>query len=234
MSQLPFHPAPGFGDLAPGWSVVPQNPIHSDGTDLVPSIQATAPGHVIQIRRLGDLVAASFVVPQNPIVDALKNSMAKAGMSGCGGLGCGCAGFGCDGGAEFYSLNGLGQLDTSSLSNFISSVPTWAQEPSMIASIPNWAFYGGLAVGAYMIFMPGGKEYRGKARALRSQYRGYRRFGQTLAAQNPRRRNESISEGYYNRTGFHPIRSADDYDPEAVGESRAYATRKRRTARRAA
>ena len=48
----------------------------------------------------------------------------------------------------------------------------------------------------------------------------------------PRRRNESISEGYYNKTGFHPIRSADDYDPEAVGESRAYAARKRRKARR--
>ena len=47
-----------------------------------------------------------------------------------------------------------------------------------------------------------------------------------------RRRNESISEGYYNETGFHPIRSADDYDPEAVGESRAYAARKRRKARR--
>lgn len=44
-----------------------------------------------------------------------------------------------------------------------------------------------------------------------------------------KRRNESISEGFYDGAGrFHPIRRADDYDPEAVGESRAYAKRKKK------
>ena len=45
---------------------------------------------------------------------------------------------------------------------------------------------------------------------------------------HPVRQNESISEGFYDSKGrFHPIRSADDYDPEAVGEDRAYAKRRR-------
>ena len=189
---MPYHVAPGLGDLAPGWFVVPQNPIQGDGTPLVPSLQATAPGRVIRMAGLADLVAASFVVPQNPLVSTLQNSMSRVGM---GGMGCGCGGgFGCDGGANFYALNGLGQLDFSSLSNFTASVPAWAGEASPISAIPNWAFYGGLAVGAYFVLAPGGKEYRQKSKALRSQYRGYRRAGQYLA-QNPRRRNESISEG---------------------------------------
>jgi hypothetical protein len=45
-------------------------------------------------------------------------------------------------------------------------------------------------------------------------------------------RNESISEGYYDKKGrFRPIRHADDYDPEAVGETRTYAKRKKRSKR---
>ena len=45
-------------------------------------------------------------------------------------------------------LSGLGQLDTSSLGNFVSSVPTWLNEPSPIFSgVSNWLFWGGLIVG---------------------------------------------------------------------------------------
>jgi hypothetical protein len=100
MSHIPFHPAPGFGDLLPGSFVVPQNPVRSDGTPLVPSVQATAPGMVVRVPSLADLLQASFVVPENPL---------RRGMSG---LGCGCGGgcsaqFGSDGGANYYALNGL-------------------------------------------------------------------------------------------------------------------------------
>jgi hypothetical protein len=46
---------------------------------------------------------------------------------------------------------------------------------------------------------------------------------------NPRRQpNEGISQGFYDGAGrFHPIRAADDYDPEAVGEHHQYAPKKR-------
>jgi hypothetical protein len=48
-------------------------------------------------------------------------------------------------------------------------------------------------------------------------------------ARRPRRRkNESISQGFWRDGVFHPIRSADDYDPDAVGESRQYAKKKGR------
>jgi len=158
MSQMiPFHPAIGFGDLPKGWYIVPQHRITTPGTPLVPSIQATAPNRILRRPRLQELVAGSFTVPQNPVatnlgMGRLRDLMAggftvpqnpiQAGMSG---LGCGC---GCGGGGQAnYTLNGLGQLDTSSIGNFFSSIPSWLQEPSAFASIPNWLLYGGFAIG---------------------------------------------------------------------------------------
>ena len=43
-----------------------------------------------------------------------------------------------------------------------------------------------------------------------------------------RRRNSSITEGYYDHAGFHPIRSASDYDPAIAGET-GRASRKTRS-----
>lgn len=63
------HPAPGFGDLLPGFFVVPQNPF-------------TPP---VRVPGIGDILPGRFIVPQNPLRDAL-------GMSG--GCGCGCGGSG--------------------------------------------------------------------------------------------------------------------------------------------
>ena len=104
MAQLTFHPAPGLSDLAPGWFVLPQNPLEQDdATVLVPTMSATAPGYWIQQPTLGDLVAGSFVVPQNPVAQNLVQ-----GLAGLRGMGCGCSsGFGCDGGRQFYGLNGV-------------------------------------------------------------------------------------------------------------------------------
>lgn len=151
MSHLPFHPAVGFGDLAPGWFVLPQNPVRSDGTPLVPSIQATAPGQGIQLPSLADLVAGSFVVPQNPLLP-------KVGMSG---LGCGCGGgFGCDGGANYYALNGLAGLgDTTTPIVGTDAVSTWlaaqgsmgltlADNTTLLGfTLPNWG-WGAAALAA--------------------------------------------------------------------------------------
>ena len=156
MSHLPFHPAVGFGDLAPGWFVLPQNPVRSDGTPLVPSIQATAPGKAIQLPSLADLVAGSFVVPQNPLLP-------KVGMSG---LGCGCGGgFGCDGGANYYALNGLAGLgDTTAPTPIVGTdaISAWLADQGSFGltladnttllgmTLPNWG-WGAAALAAVWV-----------------------------------------------------------------------------------
>jgi hypothetical protein len=73
MSHIPFHPAPGLGDLLPGEFVVPQNPIRDAGTALVPSAVALAGGRPYKVAKLGDLMPGKFTVPQNPIVTTLRN-----------------------------------------------------------------------------------------------------------------------------------------------------------------
>lgn len=158
--QLRHHPAPGFGELMPGFHVVPQNPIRDAGTVLVPSVQAAAGNQIVRVPHMGELLPGTFRVPSNPI---LKNL--TGGMSG---LGCGPA---C----------GLGQVQQAaasgnlmgSLGGTIGSVGTWLQQ-SMLFGIPNWALVAA-GIGAVMFMAPGGSEYRGKRAALRSQYRGYRR-----------------------------------------------------------
>lgn len=159
--QTSFHPAPGLGDLLNGWFIVPQNPVRNDTTTIVPSVQALAPNHVLRVKSMGDLVSGAFVVPQNPVA---KNT----GLSGCG-----CAG-GCGtcGGSSNYGLSGFD----------FSSITDWAQQASPVAGLPNWLLYGGLGLGAYMLLAPGGSEYRSKSRALKSEYRGYRRLAQRVAA----------------------------------------------------
>lgn len=169
MSQINIHPAPGLGDLAPGFFVVPQNPVRPDSTVLVPSVQASLPGSIVRKPHIGEFVAATFTVPQNPIVKNLQTGM--GGLAACSGLGCGCGTPSCNG-ANFYGMSGFD----------ISSVTDWAQATSPVAGLPNWALYGGAAVAAWLIFMPGGSEYRAKKRALASEYRGYRRAAGRIAA----------------------------------------------------
>lgn len=70
-SFLRFHPAPGFGDLMPGWFVVPQNPITTPGTALVPSLQGTRPNQVLRRTTMAELMPGSFTVPQNPLWRAI-------------------------------------------------------------------------------------------------------------------------------------------------------------------
>lgn len=155
MSQINFHPAPGLGDLINGWFVVPQNPLRTTPTVIVPSVQATAPGQILRKPRLGDFVAATFTVPQNPLAT-------KLGLSGVGCAGCGCAG-----GQNYSGLQGF-DLET---------IKTWAQQPSIVSAIPNWALYGVAAAGAYLLLMPGGSDYR----AARSEARGYKRLARRYA-----------------------------------------------------
>lgn len=74
MPHIHMHPAPGLGDLLPGFFVVPNNPIKGNtGLGYVP--------------HFGELMPGKFSVPENPII---------RGLSGCGipgrGNSCGCGG----------------------------------------------------------------------------------------------------------------------------------------------
>ena len=64
--NLNFHPAPGLGELLPGWHAVPQNPI------------TAANATVTYIPRMGELLPAYYTLPQNPLLAALGG-----GRCGC-------------------------------------------------------------------------------------------------------------------------------------------------------
>jgi hypothetical protein len=172
MSQIGFHPAPGLGDLAPGWFVVPQNPLRNDSTVLVPSVQASAGGRMVKKPHIGDFVAGSFVVPQNPVRRNLATGMMGLG----GGLGCGCGTPDCGSGsgANPYGLQGLGDLD-------LTATTDWLQAPSLFSAIPNWALYGGIAFAAYILLSPGGSAYRRERIESQSYHTGYQRLGRALS-----------------------------------------------------
>jgi hypothetical protein len=78
MSHIPFHPAPGLGDLLPGEFVVPQNPIRDAGTALVPSAVGLNGGKPYRVAKLGDLMPGKFTVPQNPLITTLMNGYGGA------------------------------------------------------------------------------------------------------------------------------------------------------------
>lgn len=158
MAHLDVHPAPGFGDLIPGWFSVPQNPIQGDSTPIVASINAKAGGMAVKIPTMGELLPGFFVVPQNPLRDQL----------GMGRLGCGTCGMGQAAPPGTTDLMG-------SLTGMGTSVTSWLQS-SMVAGIPNWLLVGG-AVAAYFLLTPGGSEYR----AQRAAARGYRRLARSLS-----------------------------------------------------
>lgn len=138
MPYLPVHPAPGLGDLMNGWFNVPGNPITTPGTPLVPSVTGLMGGAPSRRKTLGELMAASFVLPQNPLCTALSGGM--------GNLGCGCGG--CQGTQQTWSLNGLSGL--GAMTDFTS----WMSAASPVSSsIPNWMFFGGIAaIAGYFMF----------------------------------------------------------------------------------
>jgi hypothetical protein len=113
--MLNFHPAPGLGDLAPGWFNIPQNPLRPDSTVLVPTVSAAVGNRVTVKPRLGDFVASRFTVPQNPIV---KNLMTGMGMGCCDS---------CSNGFNSSGLQGL-TMDGTGLAGtglFAGDMSTW-------------------------------------------------------------------------------------------------------------
>ena len=150
MAGIPFHPAPGLGDMMPGWWTVPQNTV-------------TARQGITKVPGIGEIIDGYYVVPQNPIKDFVTNNVkplatgpGPAGLnappsSGVSGLGCG-GGCGCGGMCGGHG--GLGDI-TTDLSNIVSDIGsgnfsqagtdflTLLQEPTL-AGIPLWAFGIGL------------------------------------------------------------------------------------------
>ena len=93
MAHIYHHPAPGLGDLVPGFAIIPQNPIRR------------ATGQVLYVPHIGEFMPATFVVPENPLVRSLQ----------CGHLGCGC-GMGNLG----FTIPGL-NIDTSQITTWLSA-----------------------------------------------------------------------------------------------------------------
>jgi hypothetical protein len=94
---MPFinvHPAPGLGELTPGWFIVPNNPF-----------QLRQP--VARTTGVGELVAAHWTLPQNPLANQLATiglppgqSSQKAVIQGLGAI---------DLGSEFSSWANPGE-----------------------------------------------------------------------------------------------------------------------------
>lgn len=133
MSMIPYHPAPGLGDLLPGFFAVPQNPIR-DAVTVVP--------------RIGDILPACFAVPQNPIRDYMSGHIHQIarepgapGMlngrvvdGGVGGCGCGGTCGGCGG----VGMGGISD-DLSAIGTKISSGDIMGAVQSSVFGVPLWA-----------------------------------------------------------------------------------------------
>ncbi len=151
MSMIQYHPAPGLGDLLPGFFVVPQNPItDAQGVTYVP--------------RIGEILPGSYAVPQNPIKDYMAGRLNLIGREpGVPGKvngklsGCGCGGS-CGG------CGGLGDISTD-ISKFTTDLTagnfSQAIQDSIIG-VPVWAIAGALA----LLFFAGGEShsYYGRSR----------------------------------------------------------------------
>ena len=164
--MLNYHPAPGLGDLLPGFFVVPQNPItDNQGTTYVP--------------RIGDILPGSFPVPQNPIKDYMTGQLSligrQPGTQGTingkpagGGCGCGgsCGNPACGG--------GLGDItaDMAKISSDISAGNYGQVFSDTVFSVPVWAIAGGLV----LLFFMGGEKHSYYHRTRRAAQCGTRRL----------------------------------------------------------
>lgn len=160
-----FHPAPGLGDLLPGFFVVPQNPMH--GVNYVP--------------RIGDILPGSFPVPQNPIKDYMTgrlnliarepgvqgtiNGKPATGVSGCSGGSCGCSGS-CGGG-----LSGVSE-DFAVIQADITAGDYGKVLTDSILGIPIW----GIAAGLVLVMFAGGEQHSYVGRGRRAARAASRAF----------------------------------------------------------
>lgn len=170
MAQLSHHPAPGLGDILPGWFAVPQNPViaKQQGITYAPTI--------------GDILPGSYPVPQNPIKDYTKGQVRMIGQApsagsgqlngvGVGNCGCGCNGAGAcgDHGACGCGVSGLGSIsdDFAKISSDITSMNLLQAVQDPIFGVPVWAVAGALYL---MLFMGGSQSHVSRARRAVKAY----------------------------------------------------------------
>jgi hypothetical protein len=153
-ANISFHPAPGLGDLMPGWFAVPQNSVTNRGPG----------GPVTYTPTIGDILPGSFVVPQNPIKDYTKGQVKLIGQSnpsapgmingkpvtGMGDCGCGCGGGGgCGGGLGQITVAGLTfnpSADITQIGNDINAGNIMNVFTDTFLNVPVWVYAALLAV----------------------------------------------------------------------------------------
>lgn len=175
--NLALHPAPGLGDLLPGFFAVPQNPM-----DLAQS-------GITRSQGIGDILPGSFVVPQNPIVNFTTGRVGLIGQQtgGPGQLngkkvgGCGCGG-GCGG---CGSSHGMGQL-TQVMSDLTAGNFTQALMTDTIGGFPTYVWVGGGLVLLYLLAGPS----QGSSRVSRAR-RAYGAYHSNPRRSGRRRRRMS-------------------------------------------
>lgn len=87
MAAIPYHPAPGFGELPPGYMSikglsalvsaafpVPQNPLNPNQMNY----PAYGGGGVKYVPKMAEILPSRFATPSNPLIAQLR-----AGMTGC-------------------------------------------------------------------------------------------------------------------------------------------------------
>lgn len=118
MANVAFHPAPGLGDLLPGWFTVPQNPV-KDGVSYVPSI--------------GEILPGSFAVPQNPVKDYTNGQVKLIGQSSppSSSNGCGC------GGGSTSNSGGVGDISLE-----LNQLMTDVQSGNVMNALTNDTLFG--------------------------------------------------------------------------------------------
>lgn len=150
MSMIKYHPAPGLGDLLPGFFVVPQNPIK----DATPTTY---------VPRIGDILPGAFAVPQNPIKDYMNGRLNLIGREpGVPGMVNGVSGCGC--GGSCGGCGGLGDISTdiAKIQSDFTAGNYGQILQDTVFSVPVWAIAGGLA----LLFFMGGEQhsYAGRTR----------------------------------------------------------------------
>ena len=162
--NLSIHPAPGLGDLLPGWYAVPQNPV---------DIGLSGIGYTSGI---GEILPGSFAVPQNPLKDYTagrvrligQQSSSSGSLNGSPTHDCGCGGScgGCGSGSGMGTLS----TDFSQLTTDLSSGNFSAALSDSIAGIPASMWLIGIAVAFFAFSGSTGPSRYSRARRA---YRAY-------------------------------------------------------------
>jgi len=161
MSHINMHPAPGLGDLVPGFFVVPQNPI-------LP---------VRRVMGMGEFIEGKFIVPQNPILAALGLPQGIQGLKGDCGCGCngggGCRQQGTLHASEQGMVNGR-RVAMDGMGNILDDATAAAQDAWTQVTGGGNTTYLAIGAGVLLLFLfsrgSGGDSYRQELAKLRSKY----------------------------------------------------------------